>query len=245
MSSLQLEIAKLRRSKLWMPILILPTLSLLFGTANYLGNREVLTHQWLSLFTQIYLFYGMFFFPTLVGLIVAFIWHNEHRKNALKLMLLSKYPYPCLIWNKMIVAISLALLAQFVLFTLYSLLGFVLRFDTNYPLTLLVIGLLSTVFILPLISLQSYLSLRIHSFAPPIVVSLFLGFVGIFVVAQSQFPALSYLFSFSKFVLLLNNAGASSFTLPMVEISKYILSAFLETIVFYFLQLQYLKKLSR
>ncbi|MBY5033713.1 ABC transporter permease [Streptococcus gallolyticus] len=245
MSSLSLELMKLRRSKLWLPILLLPLLSMLFGTANYLGNRQVLTHQWLSLFTQVYLFYGMFFFPALVGLVLAFIWHNEHRKNGLKLMLLSTYSHGKMIGTKMLVATGLVFVAQLLLFACYSIVGLVLKFDSTYPISLLSIALLTTLFILPLISLQSYLSLRIHSFAAPSFVALFLGFIGIMAVGQSQFPALAYLFSFSKFVLLLNNAASGSMLLSWIEISKYILVSSLLTFVFYLFQLTYLKKMSR
>ena len=51
------EFLKLRRSDIWLAMLVLPLLSAGLGTANYLNNLGMLTEQWYSLWTQHALFY--------------------------------------------------------------------------------------------------------------------------------------------------------------------------------------------
>ena len=54
--SIRAEFLKLRRSFVWLAMLILPVLSAGLATANYLNNLGMLTDQWYSLWTQHALF---------------------------------------------------------------------------------------------------------------------------------------------------------------------------------------------
>lgn len=240
-----MEVLKIRRSKLWIPILVLPVLAILFGTGNYLGNREVLQIEWLSLFTQVYFFYGLLFFPTLVGLLVAFIWHNEHKKNALKLMLLSRYSPLAMVMTKSGLVFGLVLLAQLFLLFLYGLVGSFLNFEMAFPWVLCAYTLVGTFFILPLISFQSYLSLRVKSFALPVACAMALGLVGLFVTGQSILPEVANLFAFSKMTLLLNNLDSLTIALPMSEWVKMTAWSLGLTFAFCLLQLCHLKKIRK
>ena len=57
---------------------VLPVISAIYGTYNYLQNLGILTDQWYSLWTQHTLFYALFFFPVLVGVYAAYLWRLEH-----------------------------------------------------------------------------------------------------------------------------------------------------------------------
>lgn len=242
---LAMEILKLRRSLIWLPLVLLPSLSILFGTGNYLGNRGVLQQEWISLFTQVYFFYGLLFLPALVGLIVSFIWYNEHKKNALKLMLISRTSPFQMMLEKNLVALGLVLVAQVLLFSLYGVVGSFLGFETGLPWFLLGYALATTIFILPLMAVQSYLSLRLTSFALPVALAAGLGFVGLLMTGQSVLPELSYVFAFSKMTVLLNHIDGAGLGLSFLEWGKLVGYSLLITGIFTILQLCYFAKLKK
>ena len=56
------ENRKLRGSPVWVVFFLLPVLSALYGTFNFLQNQGVLSFNWYNLWTQHTLFYALFFF---------------------------------------------------------------------------------------------------------------------------------------------------------------------------------------
>lgn len=72
------ENRKLHASPIWIVFFVLPVISAIYGTYNYLQNLGILTDQWYSLWTQHTLFYALFFFPVLVGVYAAYLWRLEH-----------------------------------------------------------------------------------------------------------------------------------------------------------------------
>ena len=82
---LKIELKKLKLFSLLATILIIPLLANIFGTLNYLLNKEVLQNKWQSLWTQTSLFYLMFFIIPLISIVVSSLWSVEH-KAGLKLI---------------------------------------------------------------------------------------------------------------------------------------------------------------
>ena len=76
---LRAELLKLRRSHLWLIAIVLPLLAVITGSINYFSNPGALTHGWDSLFSQVLLFYGMFYLSIGVAVIVAAAWRMEHQ----------------------------------------------------------------------------------------------------------------------------------------------------------------------
>ncbi|MBO5524275.1 MAG: ABC transporter permease, partial [Roseburia sp.] len=56
------ESQKLRRSPIWLACFLLPLIPALYGTYNYLQNTGILTGKWYSLWSQLTLFYAIFFY---------------------------------------------------------------------------------------------------------------------------------------------------------------------------------------
>lgn len=72
------EWMKLRHSHIWVILVVLPLVSILIGCANFYMNQGVLEQEWYSLWSQVGLFYGEFFFPLLIAICCAFMWRLEH-----------------------------------------------------------------------------------------------------------------------------------------------------------------------
>lgn len=241
MTLLKIECLKLRRARLWLPLLILPLLSVLYGSINFAGNQEILKSQWLSLWTQVYLFYGSFFFPCMIGIVCAYIWYGEHKHNNLKLLLTSAYSLNQIIWAKMLVAFGLVMLSQVYFMALYSLSGFFFHFTMAYPLELILWALVASLFSLALVAIQSYLSLVVKSFAPPVALSMLIGLGGFILSAQNIFPELGYLLASSKLASLMNQMESVHLALPMAVWLRFIVYSVLIVLLSVFLQRQHLK----
>lgn len=85
---LKLEFKKIKIINILLVSLIIPLLANAFGLINFMGNRETLTNEWQSLWTQVSLFYLSFFFIPLIAIIIASLWAPEH-KAGLKFIRLS------------------------------------------------------------------------------------------------------------------------------------------------------------
>ena len=84
---------KLKRSPVWIAFLLMPIVPAVLGTINYLGNLELLTSEWYSLWTQHTLFTCYFFLPIMVGIYCAYIMRleqNNHNWNKTLTMPVSK-----------------------------------------------------------------------------------------------------------------------------------------------------------
>lgn len=72
------ELIKIRRTPIWLAFIILPLISSVIGTANYINNIEILKSAWYSLWTQHSLFFCYIFMPPLIGVYASYLWRLEH-----------------------------------------------------------------------------------------------------------------------------------------------------------------------
>lgn len=179
MRSVAAERLKLRRSRLWMILMILPLISVLIGTGNFYMNQGVLKNEWYSLWSQVALFYGEFFFPILIAICCAYIWRLEHfNKNWNKIMTI-----PVNVGNiflaKLFMIGLLLIFVQGSLFVLYLLAGFLIGLPPELPAELF--GWLFRGWIagMTIAALQLALSMRFRSFALPVGIGLCLTFFGL------------------------------------------------------------------
>ena len=63
------EDRKLHASPIWILFFLLPVISAVYGTFNYLQNLGILEDQWYSLWTQHTLFYALFFYHGIPALL--------------------------------------------------------------------------------------------------------------------------------------------------------------------------------
>ena len=80
-SLLAAEAIKLRRSSAWVVAVLLPLLAVITGTVNFIMNRESF-EGWISLSSQITLFYSMMFCSLGIALLASTVWRVEHRGTS-------------------------------------------------------------------------------------------------------------------------------------------------------------------
>ena len=115
------EDRKLHASPIWILFFLLPVISAVYGTFNYLQNLGILQDQWYSLWTQHTLFYALFFYPVLVGVYAAYLWRLEHRGHNWNLIMAAPVRPLALFLAKYVVVLKLVLLTQLLVFGLYRL----------------------------------------------------------------------------------------------------------------------------
>lgn len=175
---LKLEFKKIKIINILLVSLIIPLLANAFGLINFMGNRETLTNEWQSLWTQVSLFYFSFFFIPLIAIIIASLWATEH-KAGLKFIRLSPRKNIDFIIAKLIVAFIIISLCQIYFLALFYLGGkFIGGFSSiNFNIYFYYIGL-SILLSLPIIAIFEALTIRLKSFGIIVLLSSIFTIIG-------------------------------------------------------------------
>ncbi len=199
------EMLKLKKTSLLLLLLIVPLLGVIFGSINYYMNTAILKNEWISLWTQVYMIYGLIFLPVLVGIIVSFIWQSEHKNAGFIILLTAPINTSQILLAKIIASFSVILLCQIYFFILYFISGSFFNFASVFPIKLLFYLLILTLFVLVLISFQTYISIKINSFVLPIGASLALSIFSLVASSQNKIPFLHYVFATSSLTIAMNH----------------------------------------
>lgn len=191
---LRAEILKLKRSATWIIALILPLLAVTTGTINLANNPDTLDAGWASFTSQVTLFYGLLFFSIGIGLIASTAWRMEHRGTNWNLLLTTAgNPAKLAIAKVLVIMIPVAFMQLvFVAGTLTSG-SLVLRLDGEIPWQFAVVGAISVLAALPLVAIQSLLSMLLKSFAAPVAICLLGCVVGVATVTSEVLRPLSFI----------------------------------------------------
>lgn len=175
---LKLEFKKIKFTNILLVSLIIPLLANAFGLINFMGNRETLTHEWQSLWTQVSLFYFSFFYIPLIAIIIASLWATEHRAG-LKFIRLSPKKNMTFVGTKLILAFLIICLCQAYFLGLFYLGGkYIGGFSTiDFSIYFYYVGL-SILFALPIIGIFGALAIRIRSFGIIVLLSSVFTMVG-------------------------------------------------------------------
>ena len=176
-SLLAAEAIKLKRSSAWVVVILLPLLAVFAGTFNFYANREVFSQTWESLTSQMTVFYSMYFCSLGVALLTSTVWRVEHRGTSWNAMRTTPHSPIAVALAKTLVIFVPVLAMQVVFMVLAWISGtFIMGLGPAMPLVFIVADLLAIVGALPLIAVQSLLSMLMRSFAAPVAVA-FVGCV--------------------------------------------------------------------
>ena len=176
--TLHCEILKLKRSPIWLALLIVPILPAAMGTFNYLQNTAVLKSEWYSLWTQHTLFLCYFFFPVLMGIFAAYLYRLEHINHNWNAVLSVPTSVSAFCLSKLIIASLMVFLTQLWIGLLFIVSGKLCGISSPIPvelITWLAFGILGGI---SLTAVQLAFSLIIRSFAIPVGIALVGGFAG-------------------------------------------------------------------
>ena len=179
------EQMKLKRSPVWIAFLLMPIVPAVLGTINYLGNLELLTSEWYSLWTQHTLFTCYFFLPIMVGIYCAYIMRleqNNHNWNKTLTMPVSK----CGIFvAKLIMITFMIFISEIWIGVLFVISGKLAGITAALPIKDIVIWcIFGTLGGMVMAAAQLVISMLIRSFALPIGIALAGGISGMVFLAK-------------------------------------------------------------
>ncbi|MDE7322398.1 MAG: ABC transporter permease [Lachnospiraceae bacterium] len=229
---LPVELLKIRRAPIWLAFIVLPLISAVIGTGNYLNNLEILTSTWYSLWTQHALFFCYFFMPPLVGVYASYLWRLEHNGTNWNMILVNTSVWR-LVLGKVMVCAAITFLTLGWLCLLYIICGLYAGFTEPVPAELLewlACGVLGGIAVC---AAQCFLSLVIRSFAIPIGMALVGGFAGLAVTAKGHYYLLPY--SLMSMGMRANNPDLN------VNITTFVSYSIFFTLLFYLLMIWYIR----
>ncbi|OKI22038.1 lantibiotic ABC transporter permease [Nocardiopsis sp. TSRI0078] len=167
------ELTKLRRSALWIMAVVLPLLAVITGTVNYGANEEALSSGWASYWSQVVIFYGMLFMSMGIAVMASAAWRMEHRGHNWNLLMTTPARALAILGAKLVSLALMVAVMQLVLLLMVVLSGkLVLGLDGWLPWASTAAALLGVVAALPVVALQSLLSMLVRSFAAPVALGL-------------------------------------------------------------------------
>lgn len=166
------ESMKLKRSPVWLAFFLLPVISALFGTFNYINNQGVLTNEWYSLWSQHTLFLCYLFMPALIGIYCSYLWRLEHTGNNWNHFLTAPVSLFSLYTGKLFQAVLMSIAGNVWVFLLYYLCGRLTGLPGLPPGNAAEWLLCGTLGSIVICCMQHMLSMAIRSFAIPIGIGL-------------------------------------------------------------------------
>lgn len=188
------EILKLKRSATWIIALILPLLAVTTGTINLTNNPDALDAGWASFTSQVTLFYGLLFFSIGIGLIAATAWRMEHHGTNWNLVLTAtRRPITLVVSKLAVIMLPVAFMQLVIVIGTFTSGTLILHLDGPVPWQFALVGLISVIAALPLIAIQSLLSMLVRSFAAPVALCLLGCVVGVAAVTSEVLRPLSFI----------------------------------------------------
>jgi hypothetical protein len=190
---LRAELVKLKRSSTWLIALILPLLAVTTGTVNLAKNIDLLDAGWASFTSQVVLFYGLLFFSMGIGVLTATVWRMEHRGTNWNLLLTTtRQPVRLVLAKIAAIAVPVAAMQAVLVVATFVSGRFVLHLEGAFPWQFALVCALAVVAALPLIAVQSLLSMLLRSFAAPVAICLVGCVIGVATVTSIALRPLSY-----------------------------------------------------
>ncbi|MFF2177246.1 ABC transporter permease [Lysinibacillus sp. NPDC058147] len=177
--SISAELLKLRNSRIGLVLVVLPSISLMIGCANFYLNQGVLENGWYSLWNQVCIFYGEFFLPILIAICCSYVCRLEHLNRNWNMILTSPVSVASVFLAKLLVVSILILFTQAFFLGVYWLAGTLFSLPGHFPVDTIVWSVRGWYATLSISALQLAISLRIHSFATPIGICLCAVFIGL------------------------------------------------------------------
>lgn len=199
------EFLKLKGSPAWVAFFIVPVLAAVIGTFNYLGNIDILTEGWYSLWSQHTLFICYFFMSVIIGIFVGCIWRAEHTGTNMNLLMTHQSPLQIVI-SKYVVTCFITTLSILWIMALYVISGLVAHVDGSLPKELLSWIILGIIGICSICAFQIFIALIIRNFIVPIIIGFIGGLSGVGFIAKG----IPYYSPYSLFDLAMNQRQLGS-----------------------------------
>ena len=183
---LRAERMKLKHSPVWLAFILMPIIPAVLGTINYLGNLELLTSKWYSLWTQHTIFTSYFFLPIMLGIYCAYIMRLEQNNHNWNKTLTMPVPKSEIFLAKLLTVTFMILLSEIWIAGLLIISGKIIGMTAAFPLKEIIIWCsFGTLGGMVMAAAQLIISIFIRSFALSVGISLGGGISGLVFLAKN------------------------------------------------------------
>lgn len=235
MKQIKVEFMKLKHAPIWIAFLILPTLSAIMGTFNYLQNISILKDEWYSLWTQHTLFLSYFFLPILIGLVSSYLYRLEHLSNNWNAFLTVPKSYLSLFLGKLGACSILSLFGLLYVALLFLICGYAIGL-TSFPLEIIWWIIRSLPAVIAVAAIQLLFSQIIKNFAIPVGFAFALGVMGLMLIQMERW----FLSPYALIAIGLNSNGTSD--LSYSQYGLYLLSSLIFIVIAIVIATMFLSK---
>lgn len=179
------EQMKLKRSPVWIAFVLMSIVPAVLGTINYLGNLELLTSEWYSLWTQHTIFTCYLFLPFMIGIYCTYIIRQEQNNHNWNKTLTLPVHKSEIFASKLITAAFMILISEIWIGMLFVISGRLIGMTDAPPVKDIIIWcLFGTLGGTVMAAVQLVISMLIKSFALPVGISLAGGISGMLFLAK-------------------------------------------------------------
>ena len=183
---LRAERMKLKHSPVWLAFILMPIIPAVLGTINYLGNLELLTSEWYSLWSQHTIFTSYFFLPIMLGIYCAYLMRLEQNNHNWNKTLTMPVPKSEIFLAKLLTVTFMILLSEIWIAGLLIISGKIIGMTAAFPLKEIIIWCsLGTLGGMVMAAAQLIISIFIRSFALSVGISLGGGISGLVFLAKN------------------------------------------------------------
>ncbi|WP_028594392.1 ABC transporter permease [Paenibacillus assamensis] len=207
---LRVEFFKLRRSLVWLVVILAPVIMVLNGDMNFMRFESVLVKEegtaWLKLYVQIVLWYSILLLPMSIGILGILMSRTEHADGSWKYLLSLPIPKSVIYMAKMTVLILLTGVSILLLLLGVFVSGKWLGIEEGFPYSVILVkGLLGWLMCWPIIAIQQWLSIRYPGIGIPMGISAATAIAGV-LITNSQYAGY-YLWSYPALNMLPSGEG--------------------------------------
>lgn len=172
MDAVLAELTKLRRSLSGAVVVLLPVVLVLTGSVMTLLEGQDLENGWHTLWMRSIVFYGMFPLPVGIAILASLVWRVEHRGSAWNALMSGPTSSLRIVLAKSAVITALCAIMQVIAVVVCVLLGrAAFGLPGSLPAEYLGVSAMIVLASMPVVVLQSGLSMVLRSFAAPIAVA--------------------------------------------------------------------------
>lgn len=186
LSCIKSEQLKLRHSFIFVAFVLTPLIPAFMGAQNYLNNLELLKSEWLSLWTQVTLFYSNFFFAPLIAVYCSYLWRLENQNKNRHQLMTAPVSFRDIFLGKLMAISKITVFTQVWTFLLFVISGKIVGLEGFPPSQTFFYILRGTLGGLVIAALQLLISMVIRSFAAPVAIAV-LGSITGLLAANSAF----------------------------------------------------------
>lgn len=214
MNAIRAELLKLRRSAVWIIVVVLPLFAVVTGTVNYVLNVGELSSTWSSYWSQVTLFYGLLYLSIGVAVLASTLWRMEHRGNWPRLLAAPVSP-GSILTAKLAALALLVVVMQAVLIATGWIAGILAAgLSPALPANVLLVLALSALPAIAVAALQSLLSMLIRSFAAPVMLAVLGCVLGLGIILSGH-DSLSLAVPYALVTRVLGMLGAVTTAAPL------------------------------